>query len=197
MPDVSLFVEDYGHEIVVSTLIRRIAQEYTIDVSIRQVSVRGGYGKVETELGEYVKALGNLRERLPDLVIVATDANCSGFAERQKRLQKIVEPIKDRVIFAIPDPHVERWLLLDSAAFKTVLGEGCIAPDQKCDRDRYKKLLAEAVQSAGQIPLLGGMEHAEDIVREMRLTARRPRHELDAFVHELRAWCKRWGDETN
>lgn len=196
MPEVSLFVEDYGHEIVVATLVKRIAQEFGIDVSIRPLSVRGGFGKVETELKEYVKALTNLRERLPDLVIVATDANCAGIAERQKRLQKVIEPIKDRIILAVPDPHVERWLLLDSRAFKAVLGEGCVAPDQKCDRDRYKQLLAEAVQSAGQIPLLGGMEHAEDIVREMRLTARRPRHELDAFVYELRTWCKRWGNET-
>jgi hypothetical protein len=55
----------------------------------------------------------------------------------------------------VPDPHIERWLLLDSQAFKEVLHRGCSAPDQKCDRDRYKLLLDEAVRAAEVEPLLG------------------------------------------
>ena len=71
---------------------------------------------------------------------------------------------------AIPDPHIERWLLVDSAAFKAVLGVGCEAPDPKCQRDRYKRLLREAIQKAGINPSLGGIEYAADIVAEMDFT---------------------------
>ena len=51
------------------------------------------------------------------------------------------------VIYAIPDPHIERWLLLDSAAFKKVLDKGCSAPTQKCERGLYKRLLLQAVRN--------------------------------------------------
>ena len=43
------------------------------------------------------------------------------------------------VILAPPDPHVERWLLLDGAAYKAVFGKGCDTPDLKCDRNHYKQ----------------------------------------------------------
>ena len=65
--------------------------------------------------------------------------------------------------------HIERWLLLDSSAFKRVLGKGCAAPDSKCGRDRYKQLLINAVRSAGLSPLLGGLEHAKNLINAMDL----------------------------
>lgn len=71
------------------------------------------------------------------------------------------------MILAVPDPHIERWLLLDGAAFKAVFGKGCDAPDQKCDRRRYKEQLIKAIHASGTVPRLGGMEYAEDLVREM------------------------------
>jgi hypothetical protein len=61
---------------------------------------------------------------------------------------------------AVPDPHIERWLLLDGAAFKAVFGEGCDAPDLKCSRDRYKSRLIEAIRGTGVTPNLGGLEFA-------------------------------------
>lgn len=129
---------------------------------------------------------------MPDLVVVATDANCSEIGERRKRLAESAKPIADHVIYAVPNPHVERWLLLDPAAFKTVLGSSCAAPDEECNRNRYKRILAKAVQDAGQVPLLGGMEHAEDIVSVMNLPNRKPQSELDEFVAELRARFRSW-----
>ena len=42
-----------------------------------------------------------------------------------------------------------------------------LLPDQKCDRDRYKELLIRAVMDAGVRPNLGGIEFADDIMREM------------------------------
>lgn len=91
------------------------------------------------------------------------------------------------LVHAVPDPHVERWLLLDGAAFKAVVGHGCKAPDQKCDRGRYKQRLVEAVRDAGVTPILGGLEYAEDIVRRMNMDrAARTDRSLARFVDELR-----------
>ena len=73
------------------------------------------------------------------------------------------------MVLAIPDPHIERWLLLDGAAFKAVFGTGCDAPDLKCERNHYKRQLMDAIQSAGTTPRLGGIEYAEEIVQHMNL----------------------------
>ncbi|WP_343424444.1 hypothetical protein [Candidatus Amarolinea dominans] len=98
-----------------------------------------------------------------------------------------------RVICAVPDPHVERWLLVDSAAFKAVLGRGCAAPDQKCERARYKRLLIEAIRQAGITPNLGGIEFAADIVAAMDLgQASRLDPSLQRFLDEMNGVFREW-----
>ena len=47
------------------------------------------------------------------------------------RLGRHTQRARAPVVLAVPDPHVERWLLLDGAAFKAAVGHGCDAPDQK------------------------------------------------------------------
>ena len=84
------------------------------------------------------------------MIIVATDGNCKGFLERKRQIEEVVKSFSGLVICAIPDPHIERWLLLDSAAFKKVLGKGCAAPTYKCQRDLYKQLLGDAIVDAGE-----------------------------------------------
>jgi len=124
--------------------------------------------------------------------LVATDANCMGLAERTKMIGAVTEKVGVRIVCAIPDPHIERWLLVDSAAFKAVFGRGCNAPDQKCERARYKKMLIGAIRESGITPSLGGIEYAEDIVNEMDLdrvarnddSLRRLLGDLDAVFRE-------------
>lgn len=97
------------------------------------------------------------------------------------------------MILAVPDPHIERWLLLDGAAFKAVFGKGCGAPDQKCERDRYKQLLIRAISATGVEPSLGGIEFAEDLVRNMDIDrAAHADRSLERFVNELRAVFHGW-----
>jgi len=96
------------------------------------------------------------------------------------------------MIFAVPDPHVERWLLLDGAAFKTVFGKGCNAPDLKCDRDRYKERLMKAIHDTGVTPSLGGIEFAENIVREMDIQRASRDPSFKDFVDELRSRFHGW-----
>lgn len=198
MRKISLFAEDYGHEALLVPMVRRIAVEQGVAVQIRPCSVRGGFGKVAEELKEYVSDVCRYREQLPDPVVVATDANCDGFPSRRKALQQTAEPIQDRVAFAVPDPHIERWLLLDGTAFKQVLGRSCSTPDRKCARDRYQDLLARAVAESGATPLLGGMEYAEDLVLAMDLDRLRKCDEsLGSFLDELYGRFRLWRTEAS
>jgi len=192
MRRISLFAEDSGHEAVLVPLIIRVAEQYRVEVKVRPVSVRGGFPRVAAELDQYVKELLRFREALPDLVVVATDANCDGFGRRREQLVEPAKPIVDHVAYAVPDPHIERWLLRDPAAFKAVLGVPCDPPDQKCERDRYKKLLIQAVCAAGATPLLGGLEYAEDIVGHMDLGPTTWNDDFGDFLQQLHARFRLW-----
>ena len=196
MRRIVLFVEDYGHEEFIKALIERLAGEHGISLKIVPRSVRGGYGKVITECKAYLRDLERGREELPDLLIVSTDANCNGYVKRKREVDEISDKFKDFTLCAIPDPHIERWLLLDSVAFKTVMGKGCNAPDQKCSRDRYKQLLLEAMQNAGVIPPLGGVEYTEDIVNAMDLQRmERANASFGKFLKDLQSKFKEWASE--
>jgi hypothetical protein len=173
MIEISLFVEDFGHEEFLTALTERLAAEAGTGVRIRPRSVRGGRGKVLTEVGQYIVDIEKGREPMPDLLVVATDANCQGYTSRKKEIEKVaaslIQRFPEKLLVAIPDPHVERWMLVDSQAFKAVLGRGCNAPDLKCERERYKHMLLTSMRAAGIVPPLGGMEYARDIVKHLDL----------------------------
>ena len=193
MRRINLFVEDFGHEQVISALLDRFAIEYKVELSTKPSSVRGGHGRAIFELKEYIRDLSGAHEVWPDLLVVAIDGNCKGYGERQSEIKSAIQGMSVLTILAIPDPHIERWLLLDSHAFRTVLGKGCRAPDQKCERDRYKKLLLQAVREAGSTPLIGGMENARDLVEAMDLKRLEPADDsLGRFLRELRSVFKQW-----
>ena len=84
-------------------------------------------------------------------------------------------------------------MLVDSSAFKTVFGRGCNAPDQKCERARYKKMLIDAIRESGITPSLGGIEFAKDIVKAMNLEqAARNDASLQQLLEELNAVFREW-----
>ncbi|MGQ9366571.1 hypothetical protein [Azospirillum sp. ST 5-10] len=163
MRRIFLFVEDSAHRRVVAAILNRLARDHGVPVSLRDFNVRHGHPAVVAELRLFVRDLRRGVQDLPDLLVIATDGNCKGYAERRDELSPIVEPVAEAVVFAIPDPHVERWLLLDSHAFRQVAGKGCDAPDRKCERSRYKKRLMDSFRAAGLQPNLGGTEFAGDI----------------------------------
>ncbi|MDE0228521.1 MAG: hypothetical protein OXJ62_06670 [Spirochaetaceae bacterium] len=116
------------------------------------------------------------------------------FVEDNARIASIGNlELPAQLILAVPDPHIERWLLLDGAAFREVFGRGCRAPDQKCSRDRYRQQLTDAIHQAGVVPILGGIEYAADIVRHMDLDrAARADASLQCFLNHLRAVIRGW-----
>ena len=83
--------------------------------------------------------------------------------------------------------------MLDPNAFKTVFGVGCDAPDQKCERDRYKRLLLQAIRKTGIFPSLGGIEYAEDVISAVDIDkAALADASFGHFVREIRAVFTTW-----
>ena len=190
MHRIELFGEDLTHQLVIGILVDRMAQERGLEVDLNWYSAAGGYGKVKEEYKEFLQDLEKQRVVAPDLMVVVTDSNCQGINERIKGF-KAADPSVE-VVFAIPDPHIERWLLLDGEAFKAVLDMGCDAPDQKCDSDRYKQLLDEAIAKTGADELFGG-ELADKIARHIDITrAARADKSFKRFVDQLDAVFTRW-----
>lgn len=194
MYNISLFAEDEAHEDFLTALVYRLADDYHVKINLMPRSVRGGHGKVISELKQYQQDLQAYDEGSPDLIIVGTDSNCQRVSARKREIDQVISAtFTDLVICAIPEPHIERWLLLDSAAFKTVLGKGCPAPDQKCERDRYKLLLIEAVRNAGVVPISGGIEHTEALVNSMNLQRLETRNDsLGQLLKALQTQFKKW-----
>jgi len=189
-----LFTEDIGHEKYVGKLIRRIAAEYELSITIQAVSVRGGHGKVFTELRAYLVDIRRNVKSMPDILVVAVDANKRGVNKTRKEINDIIDKFQmpDFVVHAVPDPHIERWMLIDGSAFSAVFGKGCNAPDNEFGKSRYKKLLIEAIQASGTTPLLGGMEFADDIVDHLNLEKIRfADKSFGDLLHELEAMFRR------
>lgn len=192
MREIALFGEDYAHEQVIDALVRRIAEEYNIPIPrLNWRNAVGGHGTVIAELDDYLRDLKRQGSPWPDLIIIATDANCKGLNERTREI--VPQDAPAPIILAIPDPHIERWLLLDGAAFRAVLGKGCDAPDQKCERNRYKKLLIDAIYAAGTTPRIGGIEYAKDIIQKMNINrAAQADRSFKRFVSNLRNIFRGW-----
>ncbi len=193
MHDIALFVEDFAHQAFLAALVQRLAAESGIEVRLDWRNARRGHGAVVKELRQFLRDLQRGRDRLPDLLVVATDANCKGLVERLRQINDVTSKSAFPVICAVPDPHIERWLLLDSAAFKTVFGRGCDAPDHKCERARYKKMLIDAIRASGVTPSLGGIEFSEDIVAAMDFNrAAAADASLRKLIEELRGFFQTW-----
>ena len=185
MHEIVLFGEDFAHYEIIDALVGRVAEECEVDIRPDWRSAVRGHGRVVAELTAYLRELTDQGGPRPDLIVAATDANCKGMNERRREIERPEAPAP--MVLAIPDPHIERWLLLDGAAFRAVFGRGCDAPDRKCSRDRYKYLLAEAVHAAGIAPDLGGIEFARDIVSHMDIDrAARLDPSFSRFVDDLR-----------
>jgi hypothetical protein len=193
MIKINIFCEDIAHEEFIKHMINRISDSYGIEVDISFSRSTGGYGRVISDLEDYISDLKTGTVHSPDLIIVARDANCRGLADTKSEINSVLGRYKQRAVLAIPDPHIERWLLLDSSAFKSALGTGCDAPDYKCEKGRYKDMLVEAVQNAGLPPQISGLEHTEDIVQSMNLDKMRTEDDsLGGFIQSLDLFFKRY-----
>jgi hypothetical protein len=163
---IDLFAEDRAHEELLCPLLERMAREQQRAVELRIRSARGGHGRAILELKLYQRSMlkGVAGGTLPDLLVVAIDANCKSYHDTLEEIQQALQDeFRHRTVGACPDPHIERWYLVDPDAFQQVVGIRPSIGKQKCERDVYKRLLAEAVVEAGHPATLGGIEFAREL----------------------------------
>jgi hypothetical protein len=104
---------------------------------------------------------------MPDLLVVCVDANCRGQSAAKDQIISSLGNLASRAAIACPDPHIERWYMADPVYFEQIVGRRPKLGRKKCERGRYKKILAKTVMDAGQPATLGGLEFAEDLARGM------------------------------
>jgi len=165
------FLEDRAQEGFIKALVERVAKEEANDLGtlIHQIrSARGGY-RVIAAFREFIRDTIKRQPPEADFLIVAIDGNCKGHDERVRELEKFVKPthpFKDKIIYAVPDPHIERWYIMDQRAFKEGVGldRGPDLPSYKCKKEHYKQVLNRSLRESNVSSLLGGVEYAEKIV---------------------------------
>jgi hypothetical protein len=193
---VAFFLEDIGQEAIIPPIFKRVASEEGIGpecLECRVLHSRGG-----GSLSAYTKFLKDARKSRhasANLLIVGSDGNCKGFATRRDQILRKAEgsPFTE-VIAAVPDPHVERWYLLDIPTLENAAGVHITLPPvpEKCEKNFYKHLLRQAFDGTEVTPPLGGIEYGERIAVEMNLyNAGKQDHGLGDFVEKSRAWLRR------
>lgn len=174
---VGYFLEDRGHESFVRALVARTAREkgFPQEGWVDDVRASTG-GKSIQAYREFLKGLRGGVQHLPfDVLIIASYGNCHGYLERKNQLVGYAQRMKltelDRIVFAIPDPHIERWYMADPKAFNRVFGGGNVPalPAYKCQKSFYKKVMQDAIASSEVTPQFRGYEYGPRIVDEMNL----------------------------
>ncbi len=190
---VDLFGEDVAHERFLRPLIHRLAQTEQLRVDVRVRSARGGHPRALAELTLYQRTIQKGGASAPDVLVVAIDANCDSYGSARRTIErKLARQVRGIAAIACPDPHIERWFMADPPSFREVVGTSLTLGRRKCDRQRYKRILAETVAKAGHPALLGGIEFAEEIVEAMDLyRAGKGERSLGHFVDEMTALLRR------
>jgi len=194
MKRVLYFLEDRAHESFLTALVERVALEEGLRTEPRVLSSTGGAGRVVQELQQYAMDVGRHFEGACwfDVLVVGIDGNCRSRATRVREIDRAVagSGLEQCVVHCVPDPHIERWYLLDIGALRQATGlEVAVSvPPYKCERSVYKSILVEQLKAVGS--LLGGPEYGAEIAGALDFDVVGDRRYGDkgfmSFVDELR-----------
>jgi hypothetical protein len=198
---VAFFLEDSAQEAIIPPLFLRLAEEegfFPLQFELQVLHARGG-----ASISAFRAFLKDARKRLglrADLLVVGSDANCKGFTARRDTISIVATKFPfQEIVTAIPDPHVERWFLLDMNALSQASGVSLTVspPAYKCDKNRYKTLLRHAFRGTDVTPPLGGIEYGPIVAKSMDLyKAAKDDHGLGDFIEKTRSWLKRQKTEA-
>ncbi len=184
---VDLFAEDYAQEAFLKPLIERLCRCEGVDPHVRVRSAWGGAPCVLRQYRAYPRFLQRSGEPPPDIIVVARDGDCATRRRRRQEIEKVTPPQwLSRLVVACPEPHIERWYLVDSKALRAALGFARPVPRfrKSCERDVYKRALGDVIRASGYTPTLGGAEHAAELVAAMDLR-QPPDDSMRAFISEF------------
>ena len=194
---VAFFLEDSAQEAIMPPLFRRLAAEAQWaekELDLQVLSARGGASRSLSAFRSFLKDAQRHGHLNADLLIVGVDANCKGFTVKRDLVLKVAAKSPyGEVITAIPDPHVERWYLLDLSALGKAAGTpiATTVPAYKCEKNHYKTLLRQAFIGSNIAPPLGGLEYGPLVAEHMDLfAAAKQYHGWADYVEKSRAWLK-------
>lgn len=198
---VLYFLEDRAQDAFIKALVIKIAKQESIHPSrlIHEIrSARGG-SRVRVDFKKFIKDTAKSTAYNVDLLVVAVDGNCKGYKEQIRNLEKYIKPnhpFSNKVVYAIPDPHIERWYIMDQRAFKEGVGieQAPQLPTYKCQKGYYKNKLNQTLKEADVNSLLGGAEFGERIVESIENLDAFSKQDngLLSFVTELRIKMRNW-----
>jgi hypothetical protein len=187
---IILFLEDNAQEVFIPALVERMIMDegkVVNDYEFRILSSRGG-GSIRAYM-DFIKQAKKRRLLDADVLIVGSDGNCNGFLKRKQQLLNASKNIPyPEVITAVPDPHIERWYLLDGIALANAAGVPiqALSPKVKCDKNHFKSLLKKAFTDQNLFPPLGGAEYGALIAYSLDIyTAGTMDHSLRDFVDQV------------
>ena len=195
------FLEDRAQEGFIKALVKRIATEESIAADKLHHDIRSARGgsKVIPEFRNFIKNTERVAASDIDFLVVAIDGNCKGYHDRVKQLDNYIKenhPFRGKVIYAVPDPHIERWYLMDQRALKLGIGldKAPSSPSHECKRGRshYKQILRQALKDSNISSLLGGAEYAERFVDNIENLESLGRQNagFQAFLQKLRGMLR-------
>lgn len=191
---VEIFAEDAAHEAFLVPFAKRLAAAEGLLVDVRVRSAVGGHGRAMSEFALFQKTLMGRPLALPDLVVIGIDANCKNYARAHREIEdQVIPALRECMVIACPDPHIERWYVADPEGFALAIGATPPTRKRKCGRDVYKSVLRETIHRAGHLAPLGGIEFAPELVARMDLfQAGKSDKSLKAFTDDLRSALIRW-----
>ena len=191
---ITYFLEDRAQEGFIRALVERVALEESILPPVLHHNVRSARhgSRVVIEFRNFLKDARRTTGGIEGPVVVSVDGNCKGYSDRIRQLSRYVrstDRFRDMVIYAVPDPHIERWYLMDQRALKEAIGvdRAPALPTYKCKKAYYKQILNQVLREAGVQSLLGGPEYAEKIIEnvsDLRVFAQQNAG-LERFVEDL------------
>jgi len=189
---IGYFLEDIAQESFLKALVDKVAKGINVASSLTHAvwNAAGGRGQVLDQLRRFVRDVQDGRLRPFHILVIAIDGNCCTYQDRKNEIDRIVLGSKysGMYVLALPNPHIERWYMLDPQGFNKAFGAGAlpVLPTYKCERGLYKKVMREAIASSGIMAQFGGYEYGERIVEEMDLyEAAKADSSLKHFIDDL------------
>lgn len=185
------FLEDRFHENFIRPLVVRISTENTLPQKFcsHKIEYARGGGSVGA-FTKYIKEWKRGEKEPYGISVIAIDADKPGIRERIKLISDI---IKNRsylwpVVTAVPDPCIEKWLLLDPAVWSSVVGRPVnITLRANANCDEYKNKISGILNLLPTPAYFDAWQFGPELVRAINVRrAKLTNRDFKRFVDDLR-----------
>ncbi len=172
---IGYFLEDVAHRAFITAFVKRLLKhKYGDDLQVEgDIFCESGGSKEINSFRAFLKEWKKDSDiSLPyHSLVIGHDCNCKGKETIKKKFSKPASKAgypEDRIIYALPDPYIERWYLADPRAFLETI-EGNEPPGEipyvhkKGKQTFYKDKMQETLWKNGIGSSLAGAELGDRI----------------------------------